>query len=73
MSDSIRQTLISCEVKAGDIGLVTQIFDDLLAVAEAADNAITEWRVGHVYDPWLDPKMQELRDALNALKIVKIA
>jgi len=28
--------LISCEVKAGDIGLVTQIFDDLLTVAEAA-------------------------------------
>jgi hypothetical protein len=36
LSNSLRQVLISCEVKAGDIGLVTQIFDDLLTVAEAA-------------------------------------
>ena len=36
LSISLRQVLASCEVKAGDIELVTQIFDDLLNVAEAA-------------------------------------
>jgi hypothetical protein len=60
LSDSIRHTLISCEVKAGDIGLVTQIFDDLLALVEAVENA---------YFSVECEGTEEIYDALTALKV----
>lgn len=52
-----------------DLNLLEAGKDYLIDIALAADAAIAEWRIGHVYCKYNDPLFIELQNRLEALAI----
>lgn len=67
--DILRQELTGCGVRATDIGRLTDIVDRMINIISLADEALAEWREGHLYVEDTDPLFRNIVFSLETLRM----